>query len=110
MSWLLLLDSNPSPHFNTLLCPVVFMNSILSQCHFGCSLLEYKDFGKREKTTHLNEVTYTPSSSLAVLLDKEIQMQEEDSFMRFSSVAVIETFLAGLLYRIFGKILILPKN
>lgn len=51
-----------------------------------------------------------PSSSFPVLLDKEMEMQEEDSFMRFFSVAVTEIFLAGLLYRIFGKILILPKR
>jgi len=50
-----------------------------------------------------------------MLFDKEIQMQEEDSVMRFASVAVTETFLAGFWYRFFyffffGKILMLPKK
>lgn len=42
-----------------------------------------------------------PSSGLPMLFDEEIQMQEADSFMRFTSVAVTETSLAGFLYRIF---------
>lgn len=44
-----------------------------------------------------------PSFGLPVLFDKEIQRQEEDSFMRFISVAVTETFLAGFLYRFFWQ-------
>lgn len=81
-------------------CGIYKINSILSQSHFSCTLLEYKDFEKGKKPTHLNEVTYMPSSGLPVLFDKEIQMQEEDSFIRFTSVAVTETFLASFLYRL----------
>lgn len=73
----------------------------MSQSHFSYTLLEYKDIGKGKKLTHLNEVTYMPSSGLLMLFDKEIQMQEEDSFMKFTSVAVTETFLAGFLCRFF---------
>lgn len=41
-----------------------------------------------------------PSSGLPVLFHEKIQMQEEDSFIRFTSVAVTETFLASFLYRL----------
>lgn len=69
----------------------------------------------KEKATRLNEVTNMPSSDLSMLFDKEIQMEEENTFMRFTSVAVRETFLAGFLYRkcfgvFFCKILMLPKE
>lgn len=53
-------------------------------------------FWKRNKTTSVNEITYMPCSGLPMLFDKEIQMQGEYNFKRFTSDEVIETFLADV--------------